>query len=36
MYYLSTLSDEEKKRQQETWLKEAKEYMEELKRKGEI
>jgi hypothetical protein len=28
--YLSTLSDEEKKRLQERWLKEAKEYMEEI------
>jgi hypothetical protein len=36
MHYLSTLSDEEKKRLQEQWLKEAKEYMEELKTRGEI
>jgi hypothetical protein len=36
MHYLSTLSDEERKRLQEQWLKEAKEYIEELKRKGKI
>jgi hypothetical protein len=36
MDYLSTLSEKEKEKLREQWLRECKEYAEELKRKGEL